>query len=326
MPASDDAQDPTPPGEAAAVRAVLAADLQTGNGDDAAVVELDADRICVSVDAVVEGVHVPDGFAWRLAGRRAAARALSDLAAMGATPLAATCALLVPDGRWADAPDAVAGVRARAAQQSCPLVGGDMSAGSHALAITVTCIGVPPHPAAVLRHRSGMRPGDELWVTGRLGAARAALRLLLAGVDGDDPRVAAFIDPPDRIPAGRMLAPVASAMIDVSDGVAREASLLAAASGCGVVVHLDQLPLAAGSASGAQGRRRAIEAATGGDDLELLVAARPGRGLELEAALQAAGLVAALTCIGRAADTGLRFLHEGADVEGLRGFEHGIGD
>src|SRR5688500_10576398 len=105
--------DPRIEDEDAAVARALGV-TSSRNGDDAAVLRIGGGALCVSTDSTVEGIHAPLGTTPRALGRRAAARALSDLAAMGAAPVAITCAVHVPDGRWADATAAVEGAGERA--------------------------------------------------------------------------------------------------------------------------------------------------------------------------------------------------------------------
>lgn len=295
--------------EAAAIERVLE---RTGpaNGDDAAVLRVGGGVMCVSTDSTIAGVHAHAGVDPHALGRRAAARALSDLAAMGAAPLGITCAVHVPADGWNDAVAAVEGVRERAAEQGAELVGGDFARiDGAALAVVVTVLG---RRAGARRSpfvpRSGMRPGDELHVTGRLGAATAAL------ARGD----AAIPEPPDRIRAGIALAPFASAMVDLSDGLARDAANIATASGCGIDVDLDALPLAPDAPS-------PDTVAASGDDYELLVALSPAHVARARTALGEACEGLELTRIGTATgdvDEPVRFLRADAQVQVDGAFVH----
>jgi thiamine-monophosphate kinase len=283
--------------ETAAVAHVLALTGRV-NGDDAAVLRIGGGATCISTDSTIAGVHAPLDTPPHALGRRAAARAISDMAAMGAAPFAITCAVHVPDDGWDDAVAAVDGVRERAAEQGAELVGGDF-ARTHArdLALVVTVLGrrAGTRASAFVR-RSGLRAGDQLCVTGQVGAAG---------------------EPPDRVRAGIALAPFARAMIDMSDGLARDAGHLAVASGVGIEIDLDLLPLAAGVDD-------PHAAATRGDDHELLLGIAPARLEAAAASLYAACPELPLTTIGVASDgpTEVRFLRARARVKLDGGFQH----
>ncbi|MCW2928865.1 MAG: thiamine-monophosphate kinase [Thermoleophilia bacterium] len=277
------------------------------NGDDAAVLRAGTSATCVSVDSTIEGVHVPRGCPPLLHGRRAVARALSDLAAMGAAPLAVTCAVHVPAERWPDAAEAMEGAIERAGAQGAPVVGGDFSS-VHAreLALVVTVIGVRASSRAGFVTRAGGCPGDLLVVTGSLGAA------LLA------PPGAAPPEPPDRLRAGRALAPHVRSMVDVSDGLVRDVRHLARGAGCTAHVELLDVPLADPSLD-------PRDAAAVGDDYELLAAIAPDRLEPARAALVAADLAVPLTIVGRLADGHageLSLLRAGKRIEAPSGFLH----
>ncbi|MCW2955743.1 MAG: thiamine-monophosphate kinase, partial [Thermoleophilia bacterium] len=113
--------------ETAALTQILAG-AHRDNGDDATLLRVPGGVACISTDSTVEGVHAPLGTAVEALGRRAVARALSDLAAMGAVPVAVTCAVQVPPGRWADAVAAMGGARSVARERGCDVVGGDLTA------------------------------------------------------------------------------------------------------------------------------------------------------------------------------------------------------
>jgi len=303
----------TDPTDEASTVARLLADTDPRNGNDAAVLAVPGGRVCVSTDTTASGVHVAAGTDPVLLGRRAAARALSDLAAMGALPAGLVCAVLVgADASWGDAARAMAGVRARASEQGCPVLGGDLTrgvVGSSGLVLTVTVLGRPAGPHS-FTPRAGVRPDDELWVTGALGAAGVALT---AGHG--------VPEPPDRLRAGSVLARHAHAMIDLSDGLARDAGNLARAGACEIHLDLDVLPLAPGVVD-------ARCAAVDGDDYELLVALDPAAATAARAALAAACPDLNLTRVGSAwhgvgSESGLvRAFHAGAEVSLAAGFQH----
>ncbi|MCW2923750.1 MAG: thiamine monophosphate kinase [Thermoleophilia bacterium] len=298
---------PAPAHDEASALALLLAHADPANGDDAAVLDL-GPGTCVSTDSTVAGVHAPQATPPHALGRRAVGRALSDLAAMGATPEALTCAVLVPTGGWQHAVEALAGARERAEEQGARVVGGDLTAsGGGPLALVVTVIGAAAGPGAGVVTRGGASPGQELWVTGSLGAATGAL------ARGD----AVLPEPPDRLAAGAVLARHAAAMLDLSDGIARDARHLASASGCHLVVDLDLLPLAPGAP-------HAAATALGGDDYELLLLLDQERLEQVRADLRAGGIDIPLTRIGAATDgTGsVSFRLDGAAVALGDGFGH----
>jgi len=229
--------------------------ILVGPGDDAAAVRPGRRPLLVTTDALVENVHFRAGWAAPAAlGRRAWAVNASDLAAMGGVPRFAVLALEAPPAmRAADLDALVGGFAAAARRDGALLVGGNLAAGPH-LAITAAVIGEAPGPVMT---RAGARPGDRLYVTGALGATGLAVRRLAAGA------AARLPDPPRRVRAGRLLARVASAMIDVSDGLVQDVGQLCRASRVGAEIDL--------------GRLAAAFAACAGEDYELVVAVPPAR-------------------------------------------------
>ena len=198
----------------------------------------------VTQDALVEGVHFRlDWLTWRDLGFRAAAVNLSDLAAAGAQPDGLIVTLGARgDTRLEDVVELYEGL----AETGVPVVGGDTTR-ADLLTLSVTAVGRSERVPG----RGGARPGDRLVVTGPLGAAGAAFR------NGR------YVRPPLRLDEGRALARHAHAMLDVSDGIARDAARLASRSGCRVVIDLDEVPLAAGAEP---------EDLAFGEDYELLAA------------------------------------------------------
>jgi len=198
--------------------------LAEGIAHDAAVVE----GLVVTQDALLEGVHFRfDLLGWRELGARAAAVNLSDLAASGAEPLALLVSLGLPaETELDDVLDLYAGLNER----GVPIRGGDTTRADRAL-LSVTAVG----RAERVPGRAGARPGDAVIVSGALGAAGAGFR------EGSLPAV------PDRLDEGRRLARLASAMLDVSDGLARDAGHIAQRSGVCLAIELERVPLAPGA-------------------------------------------------------------------------------
>ncbi len=262
-----------------------------GPGDDCAVVAPRGRTLLVTVDALVEGVHFRRNWLTPTElGRKAFAVNASDLAAMGGTPRWGVVQIAAPS--HLPAADVVAITRALAAaarRAGAGLVGGNLSR-ARELSVTLTLIGdAPPRPVT----RAGARPGDALYVTGRLGEAALGVRLLRSGRAASGPAVRRFRTPTPRLAAGSLLARrgLASAMIDVSDGLFQDLGHLCAASAVGARIELACVPC-----SPAVRHAGIALALTGGEDYELLFSVPPRR----EAALaRAAGrFECAVTRIG----------------------------
>ena len=279
----------------------LRGDVLLGIGDDAALLAPPpGQQLVAALDTLVEGRHFPPGSPPRSIGHRALAVNLSDLAAMGAQPAWYLLALTMPAAEESFLEGFAAGMLELAAAHGIALVGGDTTAGP--LAISVQALGFVP-PGMALR-RAGGAPGDLLYVSGTPGDAAAGLRLAMgepaaAGLDdaGRQWLLDRFHFPVPRVALGRALRGVASACIDVSDGLAGDAGKLAHASGCGAVIELERLPLSSALrafAGDALARRLAL---AGGDDYELCFSVSPVAAPGLESRLGAAGCEVA--CIGR---------------------------
>jgi thiamine-monophosphate kinase len=299
------------------------ADVVLGVGDDAALLQVPAGHELVAcTDTLVEGRHFPTGFDAADIGWRALAVNLSDLAAMAAVPAWATLALTLPalDEDWIEG--FVSGFAALAGPHQVALVGGDTTRGP--LTITVQALGTVPRGQALTRR--GARPGDLIYVTGWPGDAAAGLELIEGRMSGAGASRGAlelkFRRPEPRVAFGQKLRGVASACIDVSDGLAGDLGRLAAASGVGAVVRASELPLSRALFALA-GERRARELALGGgDDYELLFTVPRAAQAALGQASGAAG-APACHCIGEIVPgRGLRIVGEKGDLPVPRGWDH----
>ena len=310
-----------PGGEFDRLRAIFVALGTAGRdlGDDCALLSIGGRTLAISIDLSLEGVHFrTDWLALREIGWRATAAALSDLAAEGATPLGVLVSLGVPGNRQRRTGNAspavhiMAGVGAAARSVGASVLGGDLVRSPRYL-VDVCVLGVAQRPV----RRSGARPGDGLWVTGRLGGAGLALAALRAGRGRRlAPAVRRrFARPVPRIAAGRWLARRgARAMIDISDGLAGDAGHLAAASGVGVAIELERVPCWPGVTPFAAGRS--------GEEYELLVAMPRRFGpADAKAFGRATGLP--LTRIGACtAGRGVRVTYDGRPITPPPGFDH----
>jgi thiamine-monophosphate kinase len=275
-------------------------------GDDAAVVR--ARPLAVtSIDTLVAGTHFE--LATHTAaqiGHKALATALSDIAAMGADPGEAYVSLVLPE-EFDAALELIEGMERLAASCGVTIAGGDVVRGP-ALTVTVSVTGWADAERELVG-RDGARPGDAVGVTGELGGSEAGRLLLERGEREPAELVRRHLMPTPRLAEGRALARAgASAMIDLSDGLATDARHVAERSGVELRVRVDAVPVAPGV--------EAEAAVTGGDDYELLVTVPPERRAAAEAA-------ARLSWIGEvSAGSGLVLLGPHGPLEGLRGYEH----
>jgi len=285
-------------------------DVVLGVGDDGALLRPKAGFDLVMVtDTLVEGTHFKPGASPRSVGHRALAVNLSDLAAMGATPAWALLALTLPATNESWVKEFAAGFLDLARQHDLALVGGDTTRGP--LSVTVQAVGYVPEGQGL--RRSGARVGDVLLVSGTLGDAAAGLH------DSNDYLRARFDYPTPRIALGEALLDAASAAMDVSDGLLADLAKLAAASGVGATLAIENLPLSKQllSEKGLDEARRL--ALTGGDDYELLFTMPPARWEEWQRVWvdqSVADQPVAITPIGRIdADQGLRMTLAGERVD-----------
>ncbi len=246
-----------------------------GVGDDGAVLELPAGRQIVSViDTLVAGVHFPLDTPACDIGWRALAVNLSDLAAMGADARWFTLALTLPEADEAWLEGFAKGLGALAAQAGVSLVGGDTTRGP--LTITVQAEGLVPAGAAL--RRSGARVGDAIYISGHPGDAAAGLAVhqaRLPSSTGSEALLERFFRPQPRLALGSALRSVATACIDVSDGLLQDLGHLLKAGGVGAELDLAALPLSPALQAVAAGQAQSM-ALQGGDDYELCFTVPPG--------------------------------------------------
>ncbi len=292
------------------------ADLGAGQGvalsvgDDCALLKTrPGELLATSVDTLVEGVHFPTDAAPADIAYRAVATAASDLAAMGALPLAMTLALTLPSAQARFLEPFAAGLRDAVTTLALPLVGGDTTRGP--LAITVQVFGVVPEGDAL--SRGGAQPGDRLCVSGTLGDAAAAL----AHINGEWRAPESYVEllhrqfyrPQPRFDLVEVLRGAASAAIDVSDGLLADAGHLARASDVRVDIDPERLPISDALRAHPDAAVRKRWALAGGDDYELCFTLPEGRPLP-----------AGCACIGRvSAGAGV---YAGVGVDFASGYTH----
>ena len=310
----------------AALRAIATSPAARGLADDAAVLEIGGARLVLTMDAIVEGVHFlpddpPQDVAWKLVATN-----VSDLAAKGARPLGALLTYpLASDPAWVAA--FLEGLGDACATFAIALLGGDTvrqpehSARSFSLVALGEATGPVPS-------RSGARPGDHLWVSAPIGDAGLGLSVLRGEQRAKERSRTALVGryrrPTPDVALGIALAPLVSAMMDVSDGLLIDASRLGVASDLGVVIDLALVPLSQAFAATLGDELNArLFAAGAGDDYCLLLAAPPSSKPMLKAA--AAGVGVTLYRVGRVmAGRGLTLLYQGEAVPlpTKLGYEH----
>lgn len=296
------------------------ASVHLGVGDDAALLAVpQGHELVVTTDTLVAGRHFPEEAAAFDIGWKSLAVNLSDLAAMGAEARWVTLAITLPASDEAFLREFSRGFFALARQEKVSLVGGDTTRGP--LSITVTAMGIVPAGQAL--RRSGAVAGDGIYVSGHVGDAALGLRLALQqwhdelAPELQELALARLHRPQPRLALGLALRGVASACLDVSDGLAQDLGHLLGASQVGASLQLERLPrspaLAAIDPAFAD-----ILALTGGDDYELLFTAAPS------AAASLAALPLACTRIGViTAESGLHFTRDGQALDmPVTGFNH----
>lgn len=297
-------------------------DVLVGVGDDAAVVT--GNGIVLSSDLSVEGVHFRrDWLTASEIGYRAATAALSDLAAMAARPIGVLVSLALPDEDVPEfATSLMTGVRSAASRVGAAIIGGDVTRSQAQVVVDVVVVGEAERPVL----RSGAKPGDELWVTGTLGAAALAVEAMVGGKPTASSAWDRFRSPVARTREALWLAErgLPRAMLDLSDGLAGDAAHMAAASGVCVVLDQAAVPvhdIVARTLPPGEALRLAL---SGGEDYELLFAARPGEVEESVASFEKA-FGCALRRVGSAGEGEGVFIRERSGAVrplGAGGFQH----
>jgi thiamine-monophosphate kinase len=307
--------------------APLAAGAPGGLGltDDAAL--LGGGRV-VSMDAIVEGVHFLPSDPPDLVAQKLLRVNLSDLAAMGASPESYLLAMALPvrcDDRWVEA--FAAGLGRDQSEFGLSLLGGDSTATPGPITLTVTIFGQTGPSGPV--HRSGARPGDLVYVTGTIGDGALGLLAATGQLPDASPEVRRFLEdryrlPQPRLAAGSRLAGLASAMMDVSDGLVGDLAHIAEASSVAAEIRSASVPLSPAASDVLAVVPALIETVlTGGDDYELLFTAPPEAAVALSVIAADLGLM--MTPIGRIlAGSGVTVLdRDGASIELERaGYRH----
>ncbi len=260
----------------AAAHASARGDVVLGIGDDAALLRVpDGHDLAVAMDTLNAGVHFPHDTAADAIGWKSLAVNLSDLAAMGARPAWCTLSLSLPDADPAWMDGFLDGFFALAALHDVALVGGDTTRGP--LSVCVTAHGVGERGAAL--RRDGARVGDDVWVSGTLGDAMGGLAQWHAstrdtGLPIDEGLRARLDRPTPRVTLGASLRNIATACIDLSDGLLSDLAHVCRASGCAAVVDIDSLPTSV-ALRGAFDHEAIRNLQCGGDDYELCFTASP---------------------------------------------------
>ena len=291
------------------------ASVLVGVGDDGAVVRLAAGReLVLAVDTLIESVHFPVGMAAADIGYRAVAVNLSDMAAMAARPRWMTLALTLIDADEEWLQGFASGLRDAAGQYGVALVGGDTTRGEQRV-ISIQLTGDVEPGLALCRNKAAA--GDRIYVSGTFGDAAKGLALLQSGTvstPAESCLASRFCRPEARVELGLALGGLASAGIDVSDGLAGDLGKLLRSSGCGARVDLERVPLSA-ELCGLVGDAAALKhALAGGDDYELCFTVAPDNEARAQAA--ADSVDTQVTCIGIVeADERLTWVQDGRPVD-----------
>ena len=291
-----------------------------GPGDDCAVLAFPGDtEVCVSTDTLIEEVHFPANCSAAMVASRLVGSNLSDLAAMGAVPHSCLIAMTMPEadpGWLAEFSETLSQL---IDQYGLSLVGGNISRGE--LSLTMTVLGTVPVGEALTRQ--GARPGDSIYVTGTLGDAGQGLTHLLSGRDPGGFLTSRYRTPTPRLEAGCQLRGIATAMIDISDGLVADLGHLCRESQVGAVVELTSVPVSDDLVAALGDVEARCLALTAGDDYELCFTA-PGEAMKRLRPLAEASRLQ-ITQVGRiGSDGGIDVLDaEGNCVEiGNPGYLH----
>jgi thiamine-monophosphate kinase len=254
--------------------------IAAGIGDDCAILQIPAGhQALITTDFSLEGIHFRrEGHSPEVVGHRCLTRGLSDIAAMGGIPVAAFLSLALPPNlpqRWVD--QFLKGLLQLADRFHVSLAGGDTAQSPGGILADVVVVGSVPKGKAILR--SGARPGDRIYVTGALGGAAATLKLLFSGRKFRPAHFPSHFDPIPRIEVGRILREtrLATAMIDLSDGLSTDLGHICDESAVGAEISADAIPLAQ---IDKPVRKVDLQSALhGGDDYELLFTAPKAKGV-----------------------------------------------
>lgn len=309
----------------AALRSFATHPAARGLVDDVAVLDVGGAALVLTHDMVVEGLHfLPDDAAVDVAWKLVAVN-MSDLAAKGATPLGVLMGAGLARGEaWAA--DFADGLAAALRHFAVPLLGGDTVVMPRDWPVTLGLTAIGRAPSGGAPSRAGARAGDDLWVSGTIGDAGLGLMMRQGRLQGGaSSLVQAYTHPAPDLALGRALAPLVTAMADVSDGLLIDAGRIASASGIGITVALDAVPLSeAWREVRGDGAEERVAAATMGDDHRLLFTAPPERAVAILAAGMRHG--AALTRVGGCgAGQGLRLSYNGTptSLPARLGYVHG---
>ncbi len=301
--------------------ASLHPDVRLGIGDDCAILSPTAGQdLLVTVDTLVAGVHFPDTLSPSQIAGRCLAVNLSDLAAMGAKPAWFTLALTLPEASEAWLREFSRGLFELARQYGISLVGGDTTRGP--LSITIQAHGYAP--AGLALRRDGAKPGDLIYVSGSVGDAGAGLGLALKGhVDESDFLVQRFVSPTPRLALGQKLLAIASAAIDISDGLLADLGHILKRSQVGAQLQSDYVPVSKALLE-AVGKEQALQLAlSAGDDYELCFCVSAEQVAEMEILAKQVGVdVSQIGVITR--EPGLTVLDEYGQLMPLTktGYQH----
>jgi thiamine-monophosphate kinase len=278
-------------------------------GDDAAVLQVPpGEYVVVTTDTSVDGVHFRrDWLNHFEIGYRATAASLSDLAAMAARPLGIVIAMTLPESDRKDARSIALGIGEGASAVLCPIVGGDLTAGT-TLSLTITALGSVVRPLS----RAGARPGQSVYVTGLLGGPAAAVRAWKSGKEPSERDRSRFANPVPRIEPAIALASLgATSAVDISDGLVSDLAHIAAASRVHMEIDSEKIPHVPGVT--------AVEAVCAGEEYELAITAGP---IDVAKFQDEQGLE--LTEIGRvvAGAAGITLLERGRPIPLPRGYDH----